>query len=355
MFNPKTNLSFDKVKETLTSNSFKVYSFNDIYLSSNCFEGNYPTADIKFISQFLIKNNTDCVLVDRVCSVVQYSALYANIKWVGVGACGQTWKVTKSRGHDKRILSPRLENKPILNDKDIIYSIDNSKSIDLLSFGYWVASPYLNISFLPYRFFNASGGSHCLFCPTTLLAAEKKYILITFGNSMPESLQYNILDLLFDNMENLYYEKFVLLTGNNDTTFRYATNKFSIYKNVSIKKWMDYDQAFKYAKLSIGHGGTAHIWYSIAYKVPIIALPAIADQIYNSIRIMKLGIGIGLYSYKGKRRYLPGFFNDLKHLTKEGFCFYIKKYSNVKTDMDMISSRDTDFKSVINGIEKIIN
>ena len=352
--NESSTLNYDKVLQTLNQHNFSVFSLDDIYLSSNCSDGAYPVDSILKVKSFFVENQVNCVLVDRICTVAQLAAFYSGIKWVGIGTCGREWQFTSSMFHDRLILSPHKATKNIL-DHSASFADCNNKS-SLFEFGYWVGSPYLNISFMPFNFFKGSGGAQCLFVPTFLPPSDGKYILITFGNSMPKPLQYKILELLGELLCELKGEEFILLTGNNDKVFDDANILLAKHVNIKIKKWMDYDLAFKSAKLSIGHGGTAHVWYSIAYQVPLITLPVIADQIYNSTRVKKLGLGAGLYDYHGKRKLLPNCFNMLSHLSSKSLLNSISDVLGGQQGKfnKLASSRDVSFVTAVDAIDDLV-
>lgn len=68
----------------------------------------------------------------------------------------------------------------------------------------------------------------------------------------------------------------------------------SVPKNFTIEQWVDQEVILKEASLVICHAGSGTVLGSMAFGLPIIAIPLFADQLDNAEQIQLLNIGISL-------------------------------------------------------------
>lgn len=351
---------FDRVgknglQKKLEREGLEVVDVGNLYLSSNSFKENRYLESFNWLYNYFEEECFDCIVIDRLCTIAAFAACKARIPWIGVGTCGGPWGLKRTIFLDRLFLAPIKDRARSYSELERLArecdKIENVPRTD----SHWVCSPYLNISYFPRSFYDLNEPDSCQF-----YGVEKKsngnngkYILFTFGNSMSGQRQKELIDYLSNNAMELDRE-IVLLTGKNDS-YHYAMDKLQSVPWCKVYEWLDYDKAFSKALIAIGHGGTAFVWYSIAYSVPMVCLPEESDHFYNALRVTKLGLGKGLYRYGYLKKLVPLPFKYFVNFNDKNLTRIIKKLSQRKISFSPYHTSGTITKCAEQLNEFIMN
>ena len=221
----------------------------------------------------------DLVLLDRILKPVQTLLEKRCIPFIVVGSDGEKWHRAYHRTTGNLFITKSASARTIVK-RDL-----------------WAHSSLLNLNFMPREYYNAKNAytidadKKNADTKTALSAAQ--YILVTFGNSMSDAACWRVFNVIKE-ASCISKHPYLLLTGNRVFSESMADIASRI-DNLQVRAWQDYDQAFSHAIISIGHGGTAFVWYSIKHRIPMISIPLLADQLYNAKQNIRLGIGNTLY------------------------------------------------------------
>jgi len=265
--------------------------------------------------EFLIENRVDCAVIDRGCVAAPFSAHSARVPWAVVGADGREWTrgvMERSYVNDEGVSGEvtghgKLPGKKIIRKLDRLYDCVGRDDFDRPSVeSYWATSPFLNLSFLPRAFYlNIGNGQEDGLQPipdTSHFVGAGSYsnepttpsrILVTFGNTFGRHLQAQVVKEMsvFSEKSNI---PVLLLTGSAQKSAE-IRSMINHAGKLYIEDWMPYDEAFRSSYLVVGHGGTSHVWYGMREGVPLIAVPTIGDQVFNTHQIERMGIGCGVF------------------------------------------------------------
>ena len=63
---------------------------------------------------------------------------------------------------------------------------------------------------------------------------------------------------------------------------------------MTLREWVDYDEAFASAAAVVHHGGVATTQKALVYGVPQVVIPHAGDQTPQAARVTQAGIGYGI-------------------------------------------------------------
>jgi hypothetical protein len=159
----------------------------------------------------------------------------------------------------------------------------------------------LNLSFFPRAFYEhvqASAiptQSHFLGSgPSSRSPGDGSILLLTRGNTFNRRLFRQTVLALREFLEQFPVDA-LILTGAREISER-VRSVFADQPRVVVKDWVPYEDAYSYARVAVGHGGTSHVWHGMDRGVPLVAVPAIGDQKFGASQIERLGIGRAVFA-----------------------------------------------------------
>jgi UDP:flavonoid glycosyltransferase YjiC (YdhE family) len=249
---------------------------------------------IRTLKKYIASEEYDCVVVDRFCIGAAFAAHAACIPWAAVGTDG------RERSHQRlrSTLHPAIIPEPWESQElRMLYTDlcreDFPKPSDQSN---WATSPFLNISFFPRTYYEDGdhaalpAQSHFLGSgPSREPLPERKQLLITFGNAFNPVLRRRLVDIVRPFLRKHVIPTLVL-TG-EETVAQTLRKVFQEQPHVTVKAWVPYDEAYRGARVAVGHGGTSHIWYGMREGTPLLAVPLIGDQFYGGCQLERLNVG----------------------------------------------------------------
>lgn len=245
------------------------------------------------LAERLSREHVDCIVCDRLCVGVEIAAVEAKIPWVVIGTDGREW-ARRKKGIHRKSLWPMPEHEP--KSEQITYQRGNFQSKS-----YWATSPYLNFSFFPKSYYSdlkhvasIPTHTHCVGGHAECSEIEApKVVLLTFGNTFFDPIKLPLVKALLSRYKNSQ-QRFLILTGNQALTDE-IDKLASSHSNFITKTWMDYNQAYANALISIGHGGSAHVWHGMAHGVPLVTIPSVGDQLFGGYQVQRMQLGYVIY------------------------------------------------------------
>lgn len=251
-----------------------------------------PSARV--FAQHITSKQYDCIVLDRLCIGGAIAAHAAGVPWAVVGTDGREWSHQKWRftGNSSVFPRPKVYSKICILANDLCREDFPKPSTS----SYWATSPFLNISFFPRTYYNdgqyGALPAHAHFVgsgPAREPLSERKKLLITFGNSFDPIVRRQLVNIVWPLIRHHSITTLVL-TGEEILT-NTLRGLFKSIPQVTVKTWVPYDDAYRDIRLAVGHGGTSHIWYGMREGVPLMAIPFVGDQVYNSCQLDRLNIG----------------------------------------------------------------
>jgi hypothetical protein len=142
---------------------------------------------------------------------------------------------------------------------------------------FWCASPFLNIAFLPSRYWAGPlrAGSHFLGCAERSNAVERTAIIVTLGTTFDPAHVERVVTALHAASHVIGGEWRFLDAGN----------------------WQPYSVAFADARIAIGHGGNAFLWQAMAEGIPVLSVfSGCGDQAFGARAAAQLGMGQAIHA-----------------------------------------------------------
>lgn len=262
----------DSPANSRTEKKIKDYGISNIIKSEakNSSKSESGTSTDKALVELLDENKFDLILLDRILKPVQKLLDQKNLKYCVVGTDGERWDRFYHRQTGLTFVSKHAKKNSVVKQ-------------DM-----WAQSSHMNINFFPKEYYAsplARSVSIISECPNS----TREYILVTFGNSMPEQACWRLFNVI-KQASSLSSLPYLLITGDRDFADDMITQASDI-EGLKAVKWSDYEEAFSRAAIAIGHGGCAFVWYSIRYQVQMISIPLLADQLFNSRANERLKIG----------------------------------------------------------------
>lgn len=248
------------------------------------------------LTRYLDSYGADALAADRILANAHLAARLAGIPWTAFGTDGHSWRRARVNGsrvrqrgvHEKRAVGAEqlygLLGLPANDDGRVPPSV-------------WLRSPFLTISFFPAELWHDDAGerlpqAHFLGCAGRGSREESTVprLVVSGGNTWTARAARATaaaLSLLRGQLPGLEVE---FLTGRAELTAELRAR--AELTGVSVTTWADYGEAFRGARLAVGHGGTAFLWQSMAEGAPVLVVdPAKGDQTANAARVETLGIG----------------------------------------------------------------
>jgi spore coat polysaccharide biosynthesis predicted glycosyltransferase SpsG len=263
VFSARSGSCITGLKKVLNQYNIKVHHQLSSDLSSKALLSKEAIC-FKELENLLVSNKYQLIIIDRLMAPIETILNKLKLPYITIGSDGMDWYNNYDRIRKKFYVTKKQKGTKI-----------------------WAVSPMSNINFLPSWFYN-SNNDLSVKIYDEVKSSTAEYILVTFGNSMPESVQVKLFELILKYSVNTD-EKIALCYGNSLLGPKIEeTCKF--HSNITPYKWVNYDDVFQKASIAIGHGGTAFVWYALKYKVPTICIPVMADQLYNSITLKNKGL-----------------------------------------------------------------
>jgi hypothetical protein len=248
---------------------------------------------IAAFTEHLVDTRCHVAVIDRYCTAAQIAAQRRGIPWAAVGTDGVPRTLVRLPGSDMPCVTHGAWNDPPARQRWAAVGGDEAG----IECSYWCASPFLNISFMP-RGFNLvpsapiHAHAHAVGAGTyPSLTGERRYVLVTFGNTFHQSYLDGLLSVLPQLIARFQKTPFLVLTGDDALSGR-CRDRLGAYANVRVETWLDYAAAFASARVAIGHGGSAFAWHALVTGTPVLAIPTgIGDQSFNCERIRSLALG----------------------------------------------------------------
>jgi UDP:flavonoid glycosyltransferase YjiC (YdhE family) len=245
------------------------------------------------LEKFIRSKNYSCLVVDRLCVGAACAAAWAGIPWATVGTDGREWSFIRRHADEIPTLQPKANNADYfkINKKNICQN-----NIVVSNRSYWATSPYLNLTFFPRSYYENTASpdlpSHSHFLGAGQDTEKSKggnTVLITFGNTFNEFAKLKLVKCVGAELQKKNIPSLVL-TGSAQFTEKLQT-ELHRFRSVTIKSWMPYDEAYRNARIAVGHGGTSHVWTGMRDAVPLLVVPDVGDQVFGGKQVERLNIG----------------------------------------------------------------
>ncbi|RKY20122.1 MAG: hypothetical protein DRQ55_08645 [Planctomycetota bacterium] len=285
------DIPYREVMSVMRRHGIQVDTSERFYLSVAEHDEDLGASTAAFRS-YLSSRDDDCLVVDRNCVGAGFAAHAARVPWAVVGTDGREW--THQWFGLNRKLVPTPGTVPEVASLASSLCHEGFPAPGRRSFV--ATSPFLNISFLPRALYDDGTGESIPACshflgagpvPDTLKSRDK--LLITFGNTFAFPVRLRLLRLLRPLIISRSIPTLVLTGRGHTEPYR------DILRDVpsaTIAEWMPYDEAFREARVVIGHGGNAYIWHGLLAGSPMLAVPWYqGDQHYGSLQLQRLQVG----------------------------------------------------------------
>jgi UDP:flavonoid glycosyltransferase YjiC (YdhE family) len=252
---------------------------------------------VRTVAQLLREREAGVLVADRTLAAAGLAARLAGLPWAAFGTDGHSWH--RARRNGQRVRERGVHEKRAAETEELYEQLGLPAGEESrVPPSVWLRSPYLTVSFFPAELWHddprdrlpqahfvggtrSEGGSG---------SAAPERLLVAGGNTWAAGTARAVagaLGLLRERLSGLEIE---LLTGRADLTDELAG--LPGLEGVTVATWRDYADAFRGARLAVGHGGTSFLWQCLADAVPALVVnPAKGDQTFNATRVERLGLG----------------------------------------------------------------
>ncbi|MEM6774872.1 MAG: hypothetical protein AAF640_08495 [Pseudomonadota bacterium] len=293
-------------KSTIDTSALPFSLVNDsepLYLAGNMDFSEKIAASIKWLADYLENKRYDYIFVDRICGYAQVALKACGMNdYIVVGTGRVHWGFRYYLSYNKKVLVPRRQKNKQISKACSHFNVPASD----INYSYWSISGRQGLHFLPDVWYeNATLSlSRGPVGDTPEEIPGVINLLVTYGNSMPMHSVRLIVQELKRVVQRLPEINIRVLTGTD--RLRDYTVKELGESRITILKWGNYDEEFSHANFVIGHGGTSHIYNCIKYQTIPICFPSLADQFYNSARVIELDCGYSFFLYSRLRSLFRG-------------------------------------------------
>jgi hypothetical protein len=248
-------------------------------------------ASLRRVMERIAQHRPDMVFIDRLLVGAGLAVAQLDLPYAAMGTPGGYWRFFPDPAQGHLNIHPWPE--PVQEYHNLGERLKDELGWQKggLDSG-WLRSPYLNVQFLPTRFYAhvndpASISIHNHTAPA--LAPSVRRIGVSFGN---QGCTEHLLRLTEALIANIPEGNGVSLFLGNHPDLHAHFHSVSRGKDVELHQWIEFNTVMPGLSSFLFLGGVGTIWHCLQNGVPMIVAPGfIGDQLENARRIAALGLG----------------------------------------------------------------